>query len=427
MADAQMIFGASFDKVSACAAGSATAHSTFVWNATNVVAWIKHMQDADLPVWAYELGNEVNNQGVGPDGEPDRHNCSLLPTQQAAAIELLAATLKELYPDAEARPKLIGPDTGFKNPQGWLNETLDRVGHLLHAVTHHVYLGAARKNYNSVKMLNRGLNDIGWYVPLVKDHAPAAQVWAGEDGPTGGGDSGTCGDPTTAICGLYGSALWYADDMGQRAAHGFQQYQRQDLVGAHYSLVTMPHDNEFLGPHDSVGLTADFWVNFLWKRTVGTHVLDATVLGSETVRAYVHCGVAPSPHKIRDAAATAVLINLDNTTSVPVALTGATRLQAWTLSPTPDGGEKRTSFRLICPRVYTHTAARNRNQIESEHRVGFVGAACRTVWYRGHAQWQAAAGGYIRCSHAHIHSSASKASAGSGADTAADLSVLRSD
>ena len=356
MADAQMIFGASFDKVSACAAGSATAHSTFVWNATNVVAWIKHMQDADLPVWAYELGNEVNNQGVGPDGEPDRHNCSLLPTQQAAAIELLAATLKELYPDAEARPKLIGPDTGFKNPQGWLNETLDRVGHLLHAVTHHVYLGAARKNYNSVKMLSRGLNDIGWYVPLVKDHAPAAQVWAGEDGPTGGGDSGTCGDPTTAICGLYGSALWYADDMGQRAAHGFQQYQRQDLVGAHYSLVTMPHDNEFLGPHDSVGLTADFWVNFLYKRTVGTHVLDATVLGSETVRAYVHCGVAPSPHKIRDAAATAVLINLDNTTSVPVALTGATRLQAWTLSPTPDGGERETNqFPIDLPKsIHPH-------------------------------------------------------------------------
>ena len=180
-------------------------------------------------------------------------------------------------------------------------------------------------------------------MPLVKQHAPAAQVWAGEDGPTGGGDSGTCGDPATAICGLYGSALWYADDMAQRAAHGFQQYQRQDLVGAHYSLVTMPHDNEFLGPHDSVGLTADFWVNFLWKRTVGTHVLDATVIGSETVRAYVHCGAAPSPHKIPDAGATAVLINLDNTTSVPVTLTGATRLQAWTLSPTPDGGEKPVS------------------------------------------------------------------------------------
>lgn len=132
--------------------------------------------------------------------------------------------------------------------------------------------------------------------------------------------------------------MWYADDMGQRAAHGFHQYQRQDLVGAAYSLVTIPHDNEYLGSRDAVGLTADFWVNFLWKRTVGTHVLSADVVGSEAVRAYVHCGAAPSPHRIQDIGATAVLINLDNSSSVSVTVTGASRLLAWTLSPTPGGG-----------------------------------------------------------------------------------------
>lgn len=191
---------------------------------------------------------------------------------------------------------------------------------------------------NSVDMLNRGLNDISWYVPLVKQHAPAAEIWAGEDGPTGGGDSGDCGSPTTAICGLYGSILWYADDMGQRAAHGFQQYQRQDLVGGAYSLVTIPHDNEFLSAHDSVGLTADYWLNFLWKRTVGTGVLSTSVVGSKNVRAYAHCGSAPSPYKIDHEGVTAVLINLDNTTSVPVTINGANHMQAWTLSPTLDGG-----------------------------------------------------------------------------------------
>ncbi len=61
-ADAEIIFGASFDKVSACAAGSATHPSTFVWNATNVAAWIAHMQAAELPVWAFELGNEVRTR-----------------------------------------------------------------------------------------------------------------------------------------------------------------------------------------------------------------------------------------------------------------------------------------------------------------------------------------------------------------------------
>lgn len=174
----------------------------------------------------------------------------------------------------------------------------------------------------------------------MKQHAPAAEIWAGEDGPTGGGDSGDCGTPGAAICGLYGSALWYADDMGQRAAHGFSQYQRQDLVGAAYSLVSIPHDNEFLGPHDAVGLTVDFWINFLWKRTVGMRVLRADVVGSKTVRAYAHCGSAPSPHKIQenDTGATAVLINLDNSSSVSVTIEDASHLQAWTLSPTQKGG-----------------------------------------------------------------------------------------
>ena len=50
------------------------------------------------------LRDQVNNQGVGPDGEPDRHNCSLVPAQQAAAIGTLAAALAELYPDAAVRP-----------------------------------------------------------------------------------------------------------------------------------------------------------------------------------------------------------------------------------------------------------------------------------------------------------------------------------
>jgi len=107
------------------------------------------------------------------------------------------------------------------------------------------------------------------YLPIVKAHAPAAQIWAGEDGPTGGGDSGTCGSDDTSICGLYGTVLWYADDMALRAQHSFKQYlprictryaiqslqitpdsgsicdrfvarsryQRQDLVGGRYSLV----------------------------------------------------------------------------------------------------------------------------------------------------------------------------------------------
>jgi hypothetical protein len=42
--------------------------------------------------------------------------------------------------------------------------------------------------------------------------------------------------------------------------------------------------------------------------------------------------------KVASTGAAAVLINLHNTSSARVTVPGATRSQAWTLSPTPDGG-----------------------------------------------------------------------------------------
>ena len=344
---AQLIFGLSFDKVAACAE-----HQKYAWNSSNAVAWIRHMQTAGQDVWAYELGNEVNNQGIRPDGSPDAHNCSILPESQAQAIESLAQELETLYPDAATRPLLIGPDTGGWFPQSWLNSTLKAVGHRLHAVTHHVYLGVSKKSFNSGRKLDSALaDDISWYLPIVRAHAPAAQVWAGEDGPTGGGDSGTCGSDADSICGLYGTVLWYAADMGLRAQHSFKQYQRQDLVGGRYSLVGMPHDNEFLSEADAVTLHADFWVNFLWKRLMGPTVLNTSVSGGDadpesdgpSVRGYAHCGTAPSPFRPNATGGapplTVLLVNLDNSnTSTEVTIDGAASLVSWTISPATGKG-----------------------------------------------------------------------------------------
>ena len=39
----------------------------------------------------------------------------------------------------------------------------------------------------------------------------------------GGGNDGTCGGDKS-VCGTYASALGYADDLANRAKHGFSQY-----------------------------------------------------------------------------------------------------------------------------------------------------------------------------------------------------------
>jgi hypothetical protein len=223
----------------------------------------------------------------------------------------------------------------------------------LYAVTHHVYPGIRRTNFNSPETLDRILRgDIQWYGPIVQEQAPNAQLWAGEDGPAAGGESGTCsgteGDPhNISACGLYATVFWYADDLALRAAHGFKQYQRQDLVGGRYSLVRTLHDNEYEPATASVILHPDFWVAFLWKRIVGASVLNATLSTSspKTLRAYAHCGAPPSTFRVSgweegsELSATLILINLDNSTTktTRLSLPGVTSSLMWTMTSPVNG------------------------------------------------------------------------------------------
>lgn len=351
-AGAKFLFGVSFDMNAACAASPP---SSYIWNSTSAEKLIGEMKAAGQSVWGFELGNEVNNREKGGNG-----NCGgtgptsgLVPSQQANAISAFSSTLERLYPDEKSRPFLIGPDTGYYDAPHWLNETLASIGSKLHAVTHHVYPGITRRNFMDPQALNRVLNDISWYVPIIQAHAPQAEIWAGEDGPTGGGESGTCGSDDISICGLSGTIFWYADDLCLRAHHGFKQYQRQDLVGGRYSLVGTQHDDEaLLSATAPVKLHADFWVNFLFKRLVGLQPvsLNATSL-PETLRLYAFKGKAPSkysPASMGPSTVSIVAINLNNQSSVQMQVAGAmyTSASCWALRPSAAGGPFETFVEL---------------------------------------------------------------------------------
>lgn len=192
-------------------------------------------------------------------------------------------------------------------------------------------------NYADPATLDSILDDIGWYPPLIPE---GTQVWAGENGPKGGGEDGTCGD--NSACGTYATVPWYADSMALRASNGFVQFQRQDFVGGRYALVGSKHDDEFLGAEDDVTLKPDFWVNFLWKRTIGYNVLNTTVANdyNRTLRAYAFGNEAPSPWGVaKYGDFSLVIVNLANETrEVALDLGGAgAGALAWTLTAGPDG------------------------------------------------------------------------------------------
>lgn len=150
-----------------------------------------------------------------------------------------------------------------------------------------------------------------------------SQIWAGENGPIGGGDDGTCGP--NATCGTYATTLWYSDDMGLRSLHGFKSYQRQDLFGGAYGLTNSVSGEMALGPADPLILRPDYWVNFLWKRLLGPQVYNVSS-SSSSLRAYAFAGTPPSPFgesACASASVQLVLLYLNETAGAAVSLPAA--------------------------------------------------------------------------------------------------------
>ena len=204
------IFGVSYDMVQAC-----VDKSQYVWKADPAVAMIKYIQSRQQIIWGYELGNEVNNR---------QKSCNTTGGQQAVAFKLFASKLAQLYPDASSRPKLLGPDVGYLDPETFLGDFLGNFSGDLYATTYHVYSWLSKRNWNFTMPLDNAVRDgEDWYPPMVHRLAPKAQVWAGEDGPVSGGEDGTCGQ-NSSVCGTYATLPWFANDLGHRATLGFSQY-----------------------------------------------------------------------------------------------------------------------------------------------------------------------------------------------------------
>jgi hypothetical protein len=336
-AAADFIFSVSFDLPAACEAGP-----SYVWNSSNaqhLLAYLVARGQTDL--WGFEHGNEIGNSGPGTA-------CNLSALSQAGMVVQWWSLIQPVMPAA----RLIGPDSGGYDPLQWLQVFLPAVsGVPLHAVTHHVYNGVTQRTFNSPSQLGNSLPEIAWYTNVSRALAPRAEIWAGENGPTGGGNDGTCG--ADAICGTFASTLWYADDMSVRALHGFANYQRHDLFGGAYGLTNSPSGAMALAADDPLILRPDFFVAFLWKRTLGTAVLNASS-SSPTLRAYAYAGAPPSPFAAPACAASPLqllLVNLDNSTGAtattlpPSPPPGATHFAAWSLTALP--GQPEGPFTLL--------------------------------------------------------------------------------
>jgi hypothetical protein len=315
-AHAELVFGVAFNFTASCAGAEWDAS-----NAARLLTWLKETGRSS----SFELGNEVNNAGP----------CTP-PAKQAAALTTFAGMVA-----ASSNPaaRLVGPDTGYLNPEPYITSFLGNLTPgTVSAVTHHVYLGLGRADFATTPdatatKLDKAIPEMDLFVANVAAHGSGAEPWAGEMGPIGGGDDGTCG--TTSVCGTWASAIWYADDAALRSLKGYVQHNRQTLFGGAYGMTNSPTGAMALDATSPVIIAPDYFVSWTWKRTLGPSVLAANS-SSRAVRAYAFAGRAPSPFAARAECADGVQLMLMNLGAAPAAVAlppVAATFAAWSLAP----------------------------------------------------------------------------------------------
>jgi len=267
-------------------AGKGPRNSKDCWNAENAQALIEYSVEKGFDIAAWSLGNE-------PNLFPFAHGLWLRMEQFAEEHYTLKETLHEIMPQAQ----LLGPSCAFWPLVGELlpifPRFLNAVGPLLDTVTWHYYPQQSRRSPIAIRraskkwMLSPNIfEETHRWATVIGNmqrlHAPQAEVWLEESG------NAQCGGEP-GLSDRFIAGFWWLDTLGRLARHGQKVVIRQNLSGADYSLV---HD-------DTLEPNPDYWNSLLWKRLMGTEVLDVELSEeTSTIRLYAHRTRDADPHSV---------------------------------------------------------------------------------------------------------------------------------
>ena len=150
----------------------------------------------------------------------------------------------------------------------------------------------------SQEWLSRTDRDFAYYAALRDRFAPGKPIWLTETGQTAcGGDSWA----STFI-----DSFRYLDQLGRLAKRGVQVVAHNTLNASDYGVI----DEETLTPRPN------YWSAVLWRRTMGTTVLDAGASPVENVHLYAHC------LRTKPGGVAVLAINLDRETAHDLSIPG---------------------------------------------------------------------------------------------------------
>ncbi|OXB55240.1 hypothetical protein ASZ78_001074 [Callipepla squamata] len=228
---------------------------------------------------SWELGNEPNSfkkkSGIYIDG-----------FQLGRDFIHLRQLLSQhpLYRHAE----LYGPDVGQPRK------------HTQHLLRSYYVNGrsATREDFLSPDVLDSFATAVRDVLEIVETTVPGKKVWLGETSSAYGG-----GAPQ--LSNTYVAGFMWLDKLGLAARHGIDVVMRQVFFGAgSYHLVDANFEP-----------LPDYWLSLLYKRLVGTRVLEASVEQADArrLRVYLHC-TNPQHPKYREGDVTLFALNLYNVT-----------------------------------------------------------------------------------------------------------------
>jgi heparanase 1 len=131
--------------------------------------------------------------------------------------------------------------------------------------------GTTPENALSEDWLSRAEKDARFYAALRDRFEPGKPLWLTESGETGCG-----GNPWAST---FTDTFRYVEQLGRLAKLGVQVVMHNTLSASDYALI----DEETLDPRPS------YWAAILWRRLMGTTVLDAGPSPAPGVHVFAHC------------------------------------------------------------------------------------------------------------------------------------------
>ncbi|MCX8071218.1 MAG: hypothetical protein N3C12_02025 [Candidatus Binatia bacterium] len=266
-------------------AGPGPRDGTGRWDPRNAEELLSYALSRGYPFAALEFGNEPNLFAVragiaGYSAQEYARDLTIfgeLRDRVAPGIPILAAGNVYMRTQGENvfGNFVFGPR---------MTEILPLVGGSIEGVNYHYYGAVSTRCPPSGPRVTiesaldpdylDGIDEAAAAVDALRDqYSPGRPVWLTETG----GQS--CGGQV-GVADRFANTFWYLNTLARLARRGHFVVVRQTLSGSTYGLI----DDVSLRPRP------DYWATFLWRRLMGTRVLEPPLISAAVpARIYAHC------------------------------------------------------------------------------------------------------------------------------------------